>query len=323
MTEAMPSPATDPEGFKRWLHAGAERGRRIARARPTLRDVAAPLLAFGDSMTEAIWGGPDTDRSREHPIRPLDGAAANMFGTPTLNPNMSLTLEVADGYITAVRDHLLGLTMLAGIDGPGRSVLALARTLFDVAIHAAYLLEPSIDDQERTLRTYNFLMEAVRQEVADGGDITQLVERQDELRDAARTDGFTFATITTRGGTTRENLNALAPRRTDAEIREHVQGETAEATWRDLSSVTHGQERTHLQFMLGTGPISPGPHRDAYIALATIPAVEAAILAADHAQGFYGLAGEAISEEIVTVVRKTLMLASGMADSIVEEGLAR
>ncbi|WP_454853914.1 hypothetical protein [Promicromonospora soli] len=321
MPESMPNPAADPKAFLLWLRRGSAEGRRVAAARPSVEEVAVALLALEQDMIDVLWGGRETDRFAQHPLEPLPGAAGVMVGTSNLNPGGSRTLDVADGYVTAVRDHLSGLAQLTAIDGPRRSILALARTLYDVSVHAAYVLEPGIDDRERTLRTYNFLMEGVRQEIADGGDTTDLVTQQAELRRAARSDNFTFAVKRNRNGNPVEDLNAIAPRASDAAIRTHVLGDGAEQAWRGLSSVTHGQERTDLQFILGLGPVGAGPHSDAYATLWIIEAVEGAIRAALYAQEFYGPVGEPMSNEMIATVRRTLELASGMADSEIRQHL--
>ncbi|WP_423461848.1 hypothetical protein ACO229_14145 [Promicromonospora sp. MS192] len=322
MSDGMPDLASDPEGFLLWLRRGAAEGRLLASARPSLEDVAVALLTLEDSLTEALWGGRETARFDEHPLRPMPGARGAIAGTRNLNPQGQLTLEVADGYITAVRDHLNGLALLAGVDGPRRSVLALARTLFEASVHAAYLLEPELDDRERTLRSYNFLMEGVRQEIADGGDASELVEQQARLRRAAAADKFIFATKRNGNGNLVDDPNTIAPRVSAASVRAHVLGKDAEHAWRGLSSVTHGQERTDLQFILGLAPMGAGPHADSYATLWLVMAVEGAIHAALYAQEFYGTVGEPISDLGIALVRRTLQLASGLADGEIREQLS-
>ncbi|MFE5309157.1 hypothetical protein [Isoptericola sp. NPDC056605] len=317
MTKDFPDPATDTDAFLRWLREGAAQGRELAAARPSLRDVAQHLLAFEEEMVDALWDGRDTEKFRMHPLEPHRSAPGDIAGTPHLNPNGALTNEVADGYVTATRDHLGGIGSLAAVDGSRRSLLVLARTLLDVSTRAAYLLEPDIDDMERTRRAFNFLMDAIREEIADGDDSTGLLERQAELRAAAEADGFEFATKRNKAGNPVPDRNVLAPRVDPRKVRGEFLGDV-EFAWRALSSVTHGQEREVLRFALGLGPVSPGVHGDSYSLVWLATSVESAAVAAAHAADYYGAQ---LDELLIQRVREVLWAAAGMRDDAVRRRL--
>ena len=317
MTRSFPDPATDPDGFLRWLRGRAAQGRELAAARPRLRDVGEHLLAFEQELINALWGGRDAERFGRHPLEPHPPAPGNIDGTPKLNPKGALTNEVADGYVTAMRDHLGGIGSLAVVNGSMRSILVLARTLLDVSAHAAYLLEPDIDDRERTRRTFNFLMDAIREEIADGDDSTELLERQAELRAAAEADGFEYSTKLNKAKNPVPNRNEITPHDEPKKVRGAYLGDV-EFAWRALSSVTHGQEREVLRFSLGLGPVDPGVHGDSYSLVWLATAVESAIVAAHHAADYYG--GQ-LDELLIQKVREVLGSAAGMGDDALRRQL--
>jgi hypothetical protein len=317
VTKDFPDPAKDPEAFRRWLSKGATQGRELAAARPNLEDVAQHLLAFEQELVDTLWGGRDTERFGKHPLEPHPSAPGNIAGTPHLNPSGALTNEVADGYVTATRDHLGGIAWLAAIDGSRRSLLVLARTLLDVSTRAAYLLEPNIDDRERTRRAFNFLMDAIREEIADGDDSSGLLARQAELRASARADGFEFATKLNKAKNPVPNQNVITPQDEAKRVRGAFLGDV-EFAWRALSSVTHGQEREVLRFALGLGPVDPGVHGDSYSLVWLATAVESAIIAAEHAAYYYG--GQ-LDELLIRRVRQVLWSAAGMNDDALRRRL--
>lgn len=317
MPSEFPDPKADPEGFVRWLRKGGAQGRSLAAARPGLQEVAQHLLAFEEELVNVLWGGRDTERFSKHPLEPRPSAPGNIAGTPNLNPNGALTNEVADGYITATRDHLGGIAHLAGVEGTMRSLLVLARTLLDVSAHAAYLLGPNIDCRERTRRTFNFLMEAIREEIADGDDSIELLERQAELRNAAEADDFKFAEKRNKAGNPRPDRNMIAPRTEPRDVRKATMGDV-EFAWRGLSSVTHGQEREVLRFAMNLGPVDPGVHGVSYSLLWLSVSVESAVVAAKYAADYYG--GQ-LNEVLIEQVRQVLRAAAGLHDGALRREL--
>ena len=85
------------------MKEGAAVGSAVAAARPGWPDLGRVVAALHAEMVASVWGGTD-DRLAQRPLRPLSAAAGHTPGTPALNPDNQLVLQVANTSVTAVRD---------------------------------------------------------------------------------------------------------------------------------------------------------------------------------------------------------------------------
>lgn len=90
------------------IKKGAAVGSAVAEARPTWPKLGHALLTLHAELVESVWEGDGGKRAVQRPLQPLDHAAGHSPGTPNLNSNNELVLQVASTSVTAVRDHLLG-----------------------------------------------------------------------------------------------------------------------------------------------------------------------------------------------------------------------
>ncbi|SNS92472.1 hypothetical protein SAMN06309944_1387 [Micrococcales bacterium KH10] len=314
----FPDLSADPMGFLQELRRRAELGRRTAAARPGWQQVAPVLLGLQESAVLSLWGGPDTARNSERPLTPLAGAAGVSPGTPHLNPENSLVLGVAHSYLWGMRDHLQSVAMMCLTELPPRSIIAMSRVLLDAATRTTYVLDPSIDERTRIIRACNLRFESFRQQLADHPED---VEKRDELSserqnllDAALADGF--SQVTTKAG---KPEWMLAPRTAaqTVEMFQDAYGEDFTSLWRELSSVTHVDERPHFRFAFGLDPIDAGPHAATVSMIYIHVAVFGVAAAVEAAERFYGNAGDPLDEEAIELTHFVLQMASGQLDDLV------
>ncbi|SNT07693.1 hypothetical protein SAMN06309944_1985 [Micrococcales bacterium KH10] len=316
--DSFPDLSADPTGFLQELHRRAEIGRRTAAARPGWQQVATVLLALQRSAILSLWGGPDTARNNERPLTPRADAAGVSPGTTRLNPENSLVLGAAHTYLWGVRDHLQSVAMMCLAELPPRSIIAMSRVLLDAATRTTYILNASIDERTRVIRACNLRFESFRQQLADHPkDIDkrdELSSERQNLLDAALADGF--SQVITKAG---KPEWMLAPRTAaqTVEMFRDAYGEEFTSLWRELSSVTHVDERPHFRFAFGLDSTDAGPHAATipmiYIHLATIGVISAL----ETAERFYGTAGTPIDHDTKEVTHLVLRMASGLLDDFV------
>lgn len=296
------------------IKKGAATGTAVAAARPGWPDLGRVLSVLHAEFVASVWGGTD-DRLAQRPLRPLAAAAGASPGTPELNPDNQLVLQVANTSVTAVRDHLLGFANLCASDGPGRTLLAVSRILLDASAHTLWLLDPSIDERARTIRATNLWFESTRQEINDPIAEAQkqtLEDRRDALLRDAVADGF--QPVLTKGG---KQQHQLTPAYSQNDVLTAALGNRAQAHWRDASSVAHAQERPDLRFALGVGEIDPGPHATSLVMTRAMLAVTHAIRAARTCEHFYGTVGSPVPENSTKRVLAVGGFGSGMHDDII------
>lgn len=328
MTEDLASLLRDnPMEFALRIHRGAEQGRAVAAARPTLAHVGAALEAVHDRFTSALWAPRASNAVERRLLTPVSGAggAAPRESLPTVNPNNTLVLEVADGYATAVRDHMLGFARLAAAGGPTRSMLALARVLLDASVHLTFLLASDVGARERCGRALNIRLEALRQEIADAQDDpderAQVSRERDSLLEAAELDGFEREQVKAKGGIKRPGWFVAPHDRFDAVMRTAIGGDHMES-WRTLSSVVHAQERPGVRFPLGLDEILPGPHANQMMLLHALLPVLLGVEAMRVAERFYGTLGVSVDDEgLADRAIYVVAMASGMHDDVIRQRL--
>ncbi len=318
----------DPQAFVRELRRGAQQGAALAAARPGLEDVGAALEQVHDRFAEALWEPQRPDAVERSVLRPRDDSAGAKFTDELneVNPDNGLVLEVADGYATALRDHMLGLARLASAGGPARSMLALARVLLDASVHLTFLMDTSLGDRERCSRALNIRLEALRQEIADAQDDPdaqrEVTSERERLLEAAQVDGFERELVKNgKSGTTRPGWFVTPHDRFDAVMRSAI-GDNEMDSWRTLSSVVHAQERPSVRFPLGLGEILPGPHATQMTLLFACLPVFLGVEAMRAAERFYGTTGVSVDDDgVADKAIRTVAAASGMHDDLIRRRL--
>lgn len=328
MTDLSALMRTDPAAFLRELRRQAQEGVALAAARPNLEAVGAALEQLHDQFVQALWDPEQPNAVERTILRPRPDAFgfASSEPCPTVNPKNELVLEIADGYATAVRDHMLGFARLASVGGTTRSLLALARVLLDASVHLTFLLDATIDERERCARALNIRLEALRQEIVDAQDdpnanTTARTER-DVLLEAAQSDGFEREQVKGRkAGTTRPGWFVKPHDRLEAVMRSAI-GEADMDSWRTLSSVVHAQERPTVRFVLGLGKTLPGPHANQMMMLYAFLPVFLGVQAMRAAESYYGTRGRSVDDDdLADRVVSVIAGASGMHDEEVRKRL--
>ena len=317
----------DPHEFLRRLHREAEVGVRIAAARPGFAEVGAALEPLHDEFVGAVWarsGASDAEDSVLVPQLGARGAVKVSFGGH-LNGGNHLVLEVADGYVTAVRDHLLGLARLLRVGGPSRAMLAIGRVLLDASVHVKFLLDRSISERERCTRAANIRLEALRQEIADAADDPEelessRVERQELIENALR-DGLERETIKASTSGPARVAWFLHPHTRLDEILRGAPDDDQRDTWRVLSSAVHAQERPVLRFVLGLGRHSPGAHSDSMVSNYLLIPIVLALDAIEVVQDYYGVVGSPVDADLFQRVLTTGASAAGHQDEAIRRDL--
>ncbi|WP_460889571.1 hypothetical protein [Promicromonospora xylanilytica] len=316
----------DPDKAARELHRGAERGLAVAAARPGFAEVGEALTKLHTALVASMWVG-EFPLVEGSVLVPRRGARGDSWDRTCINVNGDnrLVLEVADGYATAVRDHVLGLGRVAEAGGPSRSLLALARVLLDASVHLDFLLNDSIDERERCLRAANIRLEALRQEVADARDDVEERNDAEGERDlliaAALKDGFERGTMTDKKTGKQKETWFLHPRhRLDDVLRDAVGGGHQDS-WRVLSSAVHAQERPVLRFALGLGRVSAGPHANSMVIAHLMIPIILATEAIKVVESYYGPAGPPVDQGIVNRALEIGSFAAGMRDEEIRRHL--
>lgn len=316
----------DPRAFLRELKRQAEQGRRLAAARPQYSDVGQALTALAERFVGGLWGPVEPDAVSYTPLTPVPGSTGALEGNdfPTVNPDNSLVLEVAHGYATGLRDHLVGFALLASSNGPARPMLALSRVILDAAVHLLHIVSHTITEEERVSRALNVRLDALREEIADHQEGSQkhvsLWRDRQEILTHAEADGFQRESKRSKNGTESPAWYVEPHHRLDAIMSEALEGDH-QATWRTLSSVVHAQERPDLRFTLGH-QFNPGPHAGqmnmVHMALPLLIAIEAM----KASERYFGLRGQGIDHgNLSQRVAATIAGASGLHDDEIRRNL--
>lgn len=293
---------SDPPALFREMARRKEHAVRVADARPKYKDVGQTFDALTRAYVHALWG-PDAAEAASFELlvpNPEGAGAGDGAPCPTVNPDNRLVLEVANGYATGLRDHLLGFVCLAVNSAPARPMLALSRVILDAAAHLIHLLSPNIAERERIARALNIRLEAFRQEINDhaqgSAEHDKLSEKRCELMAQAVADGFEREPMRSKSGLESPSWYVVPRHRLDAIMEEALQGEHLDA-WRTLSSAVHVQERPDLRFSLGLNEFHPGPDVTLMNMLHLARPLITAIEAMKAAEWYYGRRAPSVEQD--------------------------
>lgn len=262
----------DAEDFVRRLMASAAEQRRIVALRPTAEDVSRSLRAGADLFYRALTLlrqqnllllGQDPQTQSAWPPAASSPAAVDCShyeslvkefvaseqpeGTHWLetNPLRNPLLWGSDHLRRAlytVTDCLGGIARLVGHDGHHlRAPIVLARTAFEVAAWGAFVVEPSIDRQERLRRTLN-LQFAELKEIANANP-----NRDEDRHELGEFIAFgKFAGFDVRYKPDRHSppvIRQAGRSESDSAGRviEQILPRVGRDMWRSLSAVAHGR----------------------------------------------------------------------------------
>ena len=280
----MTNPSTE-DLFRRLIEGAAE-GKAIAAARPSWDQLAEALFLLRSSS--GLIAG-DLTNIREVAVRLPDPAPESPFRRDAetlldahLNARNELVLETATLVGTGMLDHLSGLGLLVAAEAPPRSMLALARVVLSAAAQLCYVIDPSLTARQRSARAANFRISMLREELQDAlredkeeSQVAALTDDIEELLRAGELDGYAMK------GKTRVKQCFDPPQPPEAQLIHDAVD--ARGQFRNLSSVIHVQERTHVQFVLGLGASPQEVHGRSYAAMhmgasliATAEAIQAA-----------------------------------------------
>lgn len=315
----------DPLALAGYIRQGATEGSAVAAARPTISDVGVAFADLHTAFCRSVWDARTVASIGGRTVlTPREGSpgATHVPDCARSNPANCLVLEVADGYVTAVRDHLGGFAHLASVGGPARPLLALARVLLDASVHVSFVLAEDITERERCARALNLRFEALRQEIADArGNSQQLETEREALMRAATDDGFEREVFhDKKSGKPKIAWFVLPHVRESDLIAEAVEGK-AQLSWRVLSSVVHAQERAAIRFPLGLAAIDPGPHAPMMILTYAATPLVLAVQATRSAERYYGTTGTSVDDGPVDHALATLMASTGGFDDVIRRRL--
>lgn len=325
MTDRHAKLRDDPMALVTQIHQRAIEGQAIARARPSIVDVGAAFSDLHAEFCEAVWGStvgaPAAGRA---PLQPRLGTPGEKHAVDCgrTNPANGLVLEVAGGYVTAIRDHVAGFAQLASVGGPARSMLALARVLLDASVHASFVLAEDIDERARCGRALNLRFAALRLEIADArGDSRHLETEREVLMRAAVEDGFERLKVQDKQTGKQKTEWFVRPHQREADLIANAVGGAARSSWRVLSSVVHAQERAVVRFPLGLEAIDPGPHAPMMIMAHAATPLVLTIEAMRAIERYYGTTGTSVDDEAVAHAIATLRASTGGADEAIRRRL--
>lgn len=317
----------DPPAFFREMARRKEQAARVADARPKYKDVGQIFDALTRAYVHTLWGPDVAETASFELLVPIsEGAGAGDGGVcPTVNPNNRLVLEIANGYATGLRDHLLGFVCLAVNGAPARPMLALSRVVLDAAAHLLHLLSPNIAERERIARALNIRLEAFREEINDHAqgstEQDELSEERSQLMAQAVADGFERESRRSKTGVESPSWYVVPRHRLDDIMEEALQGEHLDA-WRTLSSAVHVQERPDLRFSLGLNEFQPGPDvtlmNMVHMARPLITAIEAM----KAVEWYYGRRGPGVEHDgLAQHALNVVAAACGMFDDTIRARL--
>jgi hypothetical protein len=295
----------DAESMVREILIGAERGKRIAAARPTWPELGHVLWGYHDAASKTFY--PDESRNslvaaRQSLVRPdPDSPALSDLGALhgcALNGENELVLRLSHMLIGGVVNHLNGMAALVENDSPARPAIALARVVLDGSVHACYVLESGISERDRTARAANIQIEML---LAERNDLLQAphenVETQSRalkelestlahLHAAAAQDGF--HRVVSRKGAKQPYLEP-GHATVDQLLTRFGAEDFYRTEWRHGSSVVHLKERTIIEFMIGAGETAQEVHGRTYAAMKLLPSLLMATQALNEAADYFAL----------------------------------
>lgn len=294
----------DAEAMFGEIVAGAERGKRIAAARPTWPQLSDGLWAYHDAAQAAFYPG-ETRTSivahRESLIDPGGDSPAVVDAEALvereLNSGNELLLRIAHMYVGGIVNHFGGLAALVQNDVSARPAIALARVVLDASVHCCHLLKPNLTAVERTVRAVNIQVDMLR---AERNDLDQAPPVDQELRvdefdringevselhRDAESDGF--ARFVSKKGVAQDYLHP-GPVSVEQLLTQYGDGDLYRTEWRHGSSVVHVKERPIIEFLIGSGDTKQEVHGRAYAAGKLMPAILMATEALSYASEYLG-----------------------------------
>lgn len=191
-------------------------------------------------------------------------------------PTMRLLHRIVDATI----DNLRAVAELLADGTTTRAPLALARIVLDGTAHAAYVLDPAVDPEERLTRTLNELLSRA------GEDYNAAVRasNSDAQGRSERAIREVFDAVGERRQANwnqkRQSMPFIGPSAVTTARMIRLLLEDA-SVWSELSGVVHNKESDGWRMMLGLVPGLENPHRESYIALYSFGAILGAVRVVD------------------------------------------